>query len=106
MSTQRIKRHDTGQLFTSTLTLDGDPFDLTNCTVSFIMKTDDGVTQVKQTATVTDAGAGEVEYQPLAADVDTSGRYNVEWEVILPGGKILTFPNDGYNRLIILDDLG
>jgi hypothetical protein len=34
------------------------------------------------------------------------GKFQQEWEVVYPTGKILTFPNDGYNIVKIIADLG
>jgi hypothetical protein len=101
-----IKRGDTGQVFTATLTVDGAAQDLTDATVYFVMSPANGGTVIKEEATVTDATAGQVEYLPVADDVATAGRYRIEWEVELPGGRILTFPSGSYNELTILDDLG
>jgi len=35
-----------------------------------------------------------VRYDPVPADVDTIGAYDVEIEVIRPNGKKVTFPTD------------
>jgi hypothetical protein len=47
-----------------------------------------------------------VEYQPIPEDMETKGKFKQEWEVVFNDGKILTFPNDGYNTVNILEDLG
>ena len=78
--------------------------DLTGLEVSFILK--HGTTVIKQDVTNTPGSNGAVEYQPIADDVATAGDYKQEWEVVFADGKILTFPNDGYNTVHILPDLG
>jgi hypothetical protein len=45
-------------------------------------------------------------YAPVATDVDTAIKCQQEWELVYPTGKILTFPNNGYNVVKILADLG
>jgi hypothetical protein len=99
-----IKRNDTGVSFTDTLTVNGAAVDLTGATVLFLMRLRDGKTVFSQTATIVDAGAGQVAYGPGALPT-TPGLYEQEWQVTLAGGNILTFPSDGYNTVDVLDDL-
>ncbi len=156
-----IKQHDTKGKFTDVLKVGGVAVDLTDCTLSFLMKKT-GVA-IRQAAVIVDTtpmtsgslvagrqykivtfvagddfsnvGAasnasgvtftatgttpttwtngstlqalpGQVEYQPIAADVAIKGLFKQEWEVVFPGGEILTFPNDGYNTVNIWADLG
>jgi hypothetical protein len=49
---------------------------------------------------------GTFSYDPIATDVADIGKFQQEWEVIYPTGKILTFPNNGYNVVKIIADLG
>ena len=52
--------------------------DLTGLTVNFAMYDTEGTAKVEETSehvTVTDAEAGEVQYDPQAADVDTVGTF-------------------------------
>lgn len=64
-----------------------------------------GAAKVNAAAFVVDATAGTLRYSPIAADVDTSGTYLVEWEVKGADGKVDTYPTDGYNVWQIVDDL-
>lgn len=41
-----------------------------------------------------------------AADVDTVGEFDGEWEVTYSSGLKLTFPSDGFLWVRILEDLG
>jgi len=99
------KQHDTKIRFRDTPTIDGVPLtsgDLAGCTLSFLMKGD--AKALKQPATINPDAT--FSYDPVATDVDTVGKYQQEWEVIFPNTKILTFPNNGYNIVKIIADLG
>lgn len=80
------------------------PVDLTSATgVRFIMKTGSTI-KVDAAAVIITAASGIVEYRWLAVDTDTSGTYNVEFEVNWAGEKE-TFPSTGYFTATISDDL-
>ena len=106
-TTIKTKQHDTKLKFTDTPTIDGvvvPAVDLASCTLSFIMKSDDPAISIKQDADI--ELDGTFSYEPVASDVETIGKFRQEWEVVYPGNKILTFPNDGYNTVKIIADLG
>lgn len=69
--------------------------DLSGLTVEFTMvHSNSGTVKVAQTSTrvtVTDATAGEVQYAPVAADVDTPGLYH-GYFIVIDGAKEDTFP--------------
>jgi len=48
---------------------------------------------------------GLVRYNWTAADTDTVGSYQAEFEVTYADASIETFPNDGYIRVEIIDDI-
>lgn len=82
MAGQTQKRHvgDTRIAIAATLTRpDGTAVDLSGLTVKFKMvDSEDGSVKVAETSdnvTVTDEAAGEVQYDPQAADVNTAGTY-------------------------------
>ncbi len=102
--TATIKRGDTGQVFSATLTRDGLPFNLTGYTVWFIMRNIDSEAVIKRLATVVDAVAGDVEYSPELSDIAEVGVFQVEWEAE-KAGWVLTFPSDSYEKLRIIADL-
>lgn len=117
MATQTIvtKQHDTKITFTHDPTINDIPVllsETTGCSVSFLIKSD--TKAVKQTAVIQANPdvplQAQFKYDPIATDVDTEGKYKNEWELIYPPGpptgKILTFPNNGYNVVKILSDLG
>jgi len=101
------KQHDTKITFKDTPTIDGVallPADLVGCTVSFLLKNTDGSIAIKQAATIN--GDATFSYNPTPTDVSTIGKFQQEWEVVYPGGKLLTFPNSDYNIVKIIADLG
>lgn len=107
----KIKQHDTKGKFIDTLMIDGEPVDLTDCVVSFMIK--NSKFAIKKDAVITypldqsdPDKRGKVEYQQLAGDVANKGVFNQEWEVVFPDTEILTFPNGKYNAVEILADLG
>ncbi len=69
--------------------------------------------EVGGTTTVTDSAAtivspasgGVVQYAWVAADTDTVGSYQAEFEVEYGDGRIETFPNSGYIRIEVIDDI-
>lgn len=102
-----IKRGDTKGIFVDTLKVDGVAVDLTGATVRFLMRrTSKPAKSVNQAAAITSPTTGDVQYQPVAQDIDTEGAYEQEWEVTFQSGKILTFPNGDFNTVNIRRDLG
>jgi len=61
--------------------------------------------EVNAAATITDAALGKVSYTPIATDTDTPGDYLVEWAVTFGGGAIETFPNSGWQKVRVVDDI-
>jgi hypothetical protein len=99
------KQHDTKITFKDTPTIDGiaiPPANLAGCTLSFLLKSD--TIAIKQTAIINPDGT--FGYDPVPGDVANIGKFQQEWELVYPTGKILTFPNNGYNIVKIIADLG
>ena len=85
----------------------GDAVDLIDATVQFHMRAiGANQTTVDAAAVVVSAASGIVQYNWIAADTDTIGSYQAEFEVTYPDGTIETFPNNGYIRVEIIDDIG
>jgi hypothetical protein len=101
-----IKRNDTASAFQVTLLdANGDAVDLTGATVKFIMSK--GATaKVSSPAVVVSAAAGEVRYDWAAGDTDEGGFFRAEWEVTDAANRVQTFPNPGYDEVVITQDLG
>lgn len=106
-TTITIKQHDTKITFTDTPTIGGVAMtsgELSGASVSFLLRQTNGPIAFKREATITDDAT--FEYEPVAEDVAKSGSFHQEWQLVFPSTKILTFPNDGYNTVEILPDLG
>ena len=63
------------------------------------------ITKVDASASIVTPAAGTVQYDWDAADTDTIGSYQAEFEVTYVDGTIETFPNDGYVRVEIIRDI-
>jgi hypothetical protein len=77
--------------------------DLTSATVRLLAEKVGTTTPIVLEASVTDATAGEITHQmdgTLAV-----GQYNIEAEATI-GDEVITFPNYGYERLVVTTDLG
>ena len=103
----KIKQNDTSPLMVVTLKdAAGNAIDLTAATVRFHMKRINQATvKVYGSATVLDDDAGRVRYAWQAADTDTPGTFQGEFEVTYSTGEIETFPNDGFLAIEIIDDI-
>lgn len=103
-----IKRNDTKGTIECNL-LDGDSTaaDLTGATVKFLMRRE-GRSDAKvdaEASVVGDPAEGIVSYQWQAADTDTAGDYEAEFEVTFSDGRVATFPSDGYISVKVLADV-
>lgn len=56
-------------------------------------------------ATIVDAATGTVRYAWGATDLDTVGRFRVEWHANFGGGLLLKFPAPGYDEVVVEEDL-
>ena len=84
----------------------GDAVDLTNATCNFHMRAIGSTTVVVDgVAQIVNEATGIVQYNWIADDTDTIGSYQAEFEVTYPDGTIETFPNNGYIRVEITDDI-
>jgi hypothetical protein len=64
-----------------------------------------GGTVVVKSATVTDAAAGKVKYEWGVGDTDTAGVYAALWRVTFADGRKASYPNQGFFRFAVTDDL-
>lgn len=102
-----IKRNDTKPYLGAALLTNGNAYVLTGASVKFIMKLPGAaVPKVSAAATILDAATGLIEYRWVAADTDTEGVYDCEWQVTDSELKVITFPNAGYFTVEVTEDLG
>ena len=102
-----IKQNDTSPNLRAILK-DGDEvaINLTDATIRFHMRTIGGTTAVvDDAASIVSAENGIVQYIWDAADTATVGSYQAEFEVTFADSSIETFPNNGYIRVEITDDI-
>lgn len=64
------------------------------------------VAKINASAAIASANGGVVRYTFLAADTDTVGQLNAEYEITWNDGGVETIPNDGYFSIEVVDDLG
>ena len=84
----------------------GAPVSLSGATVKFMMwGQGDAAVKVNAAATITDAATGKVSFTPTTTHTDTPGDYLVEWEVVFGGGAKETFPNSGFQKVRVVDDI-
>jgi hypothetical protein len=103
MQTFNRKAGDTAPLIQSRLYLDGSPFNLTTATVRLVaVRASSGVASSIVASVVSVASA------TVSANISTllatADMFNLEWEVT-DGTAIVTFPGEGYDRLIVEPDL-
>lgn len=100
-----IKRNDTLPRIAFTLSDANGPVDLTGAIVKFQMKAVEGGVKIERDCTVEDAKAGKVSFSWQRPETDTAGSFLAEFEATWPDGSELTFPNDGYITVRIVEDL-
>jgi len=123
-----LKQNDTRPILEAALAnADDTPYDLTGCTIELIIGLNDGSVFSRAMTIYGPAADGVVRYQWATDDWDdtntagflilgsalgvselNSRRYShrMEYEVTTSDGKIVTFPNDSYDTLIITEELG
>lgn len=110
-----IKTRDTGSSIRTTLENSaGSPVDIQGATVLFkLAPIAGGTLTVAGTATILQVGAGtgaggsmgQVSFAWPSGGIPAAGLYLGEWETTYSSGTVQTFPNDGYNRLLVTGDL-
>lgn len=118
MATMRIKRGDTRPV-QGILKTNGQRLNLAGApapAVRFLMqpKPGSGGASVAAVAAILQGIDGDgnitnkglVEWTPTEGDVDAVGVHDQEWEVTWANGTIETFPQHGYNAVVIEADLG
>lgn len=108
-----IKRHDAGKIISGQFKdANGVAIDCTGFTSAKIFMTNvlDGTVKINGSAfTFVTVNTGSWKYIMSNGDVDTSGLYKLELELVLPGPQTITFPTDPDDPYLIVrvqDDLG
>tara|TARA_R110000822_G_scaffold143087_1_gene281346 strand:+ start:1028 stop:1354 length:327 start_codon:yes stop_codon:yes gene_type:complete len=103
-----IKQNDTAPGLRATLT-DGEnqAVDLTGASVRFHMRSigSNSIIVDSTVYVVPPTTGGIVQYNWAEADTSSIGSYQAEFEVTYSDSSIETFPNNGYIRVEILDDI-
>ena len=103
-----IKQNDTRPELDVFLRDDKDrTINVTGATVKFNMRnaSDNTVKVNNGSVTTVSSTSGRVKYSFSASDTDTAGNFDGEFQVTFVGGQVETFPNDGFIKVIITDDV-
>ena len=103
-----IKQNDTRPELDVFLRDDKDrSINVTGASVKFNLRNaSDNVVKVDNgSVTTVSSTAGRVKYSFSASDTDPSGKFDGEFQVTFVGGQVETFPNDGYIKVIVTDDV-
>jgi hypothetical protein len=113
MTRYEIKQNDTNIVFNDFPSINGVPMtpaQLVGCTVAFLLsnQTVTPPISINQAGTINtaDTPSPSFNYSPVPSDVSVAGTYRQEWQLTFPNGKELTFPNNSYNVVEILPELG
>lgn len=111
IKTFRIKKGDTAPPIAVQILKESDnlPLDISSSSVTFSMyrTVDSSTLKVPASAgSIVSGPLGQVQYSWAAGDTDTPGKYDAEFTVTLPSGKIATFPSEGYILVEVLDKVG
>lgn len=103
MTTLPMKKGDLLPEITATLIgPDGTHLALDGATVKFTLRAPNGTVIINQrTAIVVQANQGRVRYVWQEGDTEVIGTHDAEWTVTYPGGKEITVPNRGYDKIEI-----
>lgn len=102
-----VKANDDKRRILDTLLLDGTPLDLTSASVVCCLRSVDTGINWRRTASIdTPATSGKVYYDLTSTDLAIATRLMQEWEVTTSASKVITYPADGYNEVIVVGDLG
>lgn len=101
-----IKQNDTSPSLSATLTdYNGTAINLTGATARLHMKDLEGTLKIDAAMTISNADAGIIKYDWQAGDTDTVGTYNVEFQITYSDSSIETFPNHGYETVVVVGEL-
>src|SRR6266446_3088103 len=99
-----IKQGDQLPSIEATLTgADGNIANLTDMTVAFAMRSSDGLVRRSGAAAIVNATVGQVRYDWQAGDTAVAGTYRAEFQIRQWDGKLMSFPNDRYLSVVVME---
>lgn len=102
-----MKRGDTAPILVATFKDSaGDAVLISGASVKILVYTLGGTEVFSASMSVSSEVAGTAEYEWQLTDTATPGTYLVEFEVTFADGSVETFPNTGYEMLVVKGDLG
>lgn len=104
-----IKQNDTREPVIATCQDEnGAAEDLTGATVKFHMTGPVPATtsKVNSAGALVDAANGVVKYQWIAADTNTAGDFNAEFQITFSDARVKTYPNTANFTVHVTPDLG
>ena len=106
MSTFIIKQGDTSPAIEAVLKDNsGVPLELQSASVKFQMAHRDGILLIDEPAVIDEPEEGLVVYYWEEGDTNLPGIHYAEWKVSWDGGVKETFPNSGYIKVHISDNI-
>lgn len=103
-----IKQNDTAPSIEAILTdSDGRARSMVNAaSVRFNMSKEDGTNVIAGgVGSIVNAARGIVSYEWVAGDTADAGIYNAEFQITYVNNQVETFPNNGYIKVIIKEEL-
>jgi len=83
------------------------PVDITGASVKFHLRSlaDNSVKITDGSVSVTNATEGAVRFEWTTTNTNTSGNYQGEFQVTFADATVESFPNNGYIKVVITDDV-
>src|SRR2546427_753279 len=103
-----VKQSDTAPALVDTLTYsDGNPVDLTGCSVALVMRslTSSAPVELTGQVTITNPLGGALQYSPSSEDTAAAGLFMANWIVTYPDATRMTFPSVGYISVAVEENL-
>src|SRR3989338_2836568 len=105
MADFHIRKGDRLPAIEAQLFSDDDAVVLTGASVELRYRPVNGGTVVVKTAAVSDAATGKVKYEWGSVDTDTAGVYEALWRVTFADGRKASYPNQGFIKFAVTDDI-
>lgn len=100
------KAGDTFPAFSLALEDQNGPIDLTLAKEVLILMEGTKGQEVSGVCTIVEAKGGAIEYKWATKDLEVADTYRLEFKIIWSVGSEESVPNEGYNQLIVEENLG